>query len=179
MIGPDVAMRLAHDQVVIREEHQILAPALLRSQLLSLLYQAVRRNEMTRKDAQRSVSSAQQRYAERADFPERVTAADHRILLHDLPRGMLVGCLEDDQASVDRSQGRAGEDELAAGQQALQPLEMLCPDGLLIGCHRRSEVITRRVDEVNPFRHGPSLPRPLPPRQSILSREVPCLRSVA
>jgi hypothetical protein len=53
VIGPDVAIRLAHEQVVIREEHQILAPALLRSQLLSLLYQAVRRNEMTRKDAQR------------------------------------------------------------------------------------------------------------------------------
>jgi predicted nucleic acid-binding protein len=52
VIGPDVAIRLAHDQVVIREEHQILAPALLRSQLLSLLYQAVRLNEMTRKDAE-------------------------------------------------------------------------------------------------------------------------------
>jgi predicted nucleic acid-binding protein len=53
VIGPDVALRLAHDQVVIRAEHQILAPALLRSQLLSPLYQAVRRNEMTRKDAGR------------------------------------------------------------------------------------------------------------------------------
>jgi len=52
VIGPDVAIRLAHDQVVIREGHQILAPALLRSQLLSLLYQAVRRGEMTRKDAE-------------------------------------------------------------------------------------------------------------------------------
>ena len=55
VIGPDVAIRLAHDQAVIREEHQILAPALLRSQLLTLLYQAVRRNEMTRKDAQRQL----------------------------------------------------------------------------------------------------------------------------
>ena len=52
VIGPDVAIRLAHDQVVIGEEHQILAPALLRSQLLSLLYRAVRRDEMTRKDAE-------------------------------------------------------------------------------------------------------------------------------
>src|SRR5580692_7309263 len=120
----------------------------------------------------RSVSSAQQRYPERADFPERVAAADHRILLHDLPRGLLVGCVEDDQAGVDRSQGRAGEDELAAGQQALQPLEMLCPDGLLIGCHRRSEVITRRVDEINPFRHGPSLHARSRLVNPILSREV-------
>jgi predicted nucleic acid-binding protein len=53
VIGPDVAIQLAHDQAVIRKEHQILAPAFLRSQLLSLLYQAVRRGEMTRKDAER------------------------------------------------------------------------------------------------------------------------------
>ena len=30
VIGPDVAIRLAHDQAVIRGGHQILAPALLR-----------------------------------------------------------------------------------------------------------------------------------------------------
>ena len=47
--GPDTAIRLARDQAVIRGGHQILAPALLRSQVLSLLYQAVRRGEMTRK----------------------------------------------------------------------------------------------------------------------------------
>ena len=52
VIGPDVAIRLAHDQAMIRGEHQILAPALLRSQVPSLLYQAVRRGEMTRKDAE-------------------------------------------------------------------------------------------------------------------------------
>ncbi len=55
VIGPDVALQLARDQAVIRGEHQILAPVLLRSQLLSLLYQAVRRNEMTRKDAERQL----------------------------------------------------------------------------------------------------------------------------
>ncbi len=55
VIGPDVALQLARDQAVIRGEHQILAPALLRSQLLSLLYQAVRHNEMTRKDAERQL----------------------------------------------------------------------------------------------------------------------------
>ena len=49
VIGPDVAMRLAHDQIVIGDDHQILAPTLLRSQLLSLLYQAVSRGEMTKK----------------------------------------------------------------------------------------------------------------------------------
>ncbi len=40
VIGPDVAVRLAGEQAVIRGEHQLLAPALLRSQVLSLLYQA-------------------------------------------------------------------------------------------------------------------------------------------
>jgi len=61
---------------------------------------------------------------------------------------------------------------LAAGQQALQPLEMLCPDGLLIGCHRRSEVIARRVDEINPFRHGPSLRARSRIVNPVLSRDV-------
>jgi predicted nucleic acid-binding protein len=56
VIGPDVAIRLARDEAVIRGDHQILAPALLRSQVLSLLYQAVRRGEMTRKDAERRLN---------------------------------------------------------------------------------------------------------------------------
>ena len=56
VIGPDVAMHLAQAEAVIRDEHQILAPALLRSQLLSLLYQAVNRGEMTRTDAGRRLS---------------------------------------------------------------------------------------------------------------------------
>ena len=38
VIGPDVAMRLAHNQAVIDPEQQLLASSLLRSQLLSLLY---------------------------------------------------------------------------------------------------------------------------------------------
>jgi predicted nucleic acid-binding protein len=56
VIGPDVAIRLARDETVIRDEHQILAPTLLRSQLLLLLYQAVRRGEMTRNDAERQLN---------------------------------------------------------------------------------------------------------------------------
>ena len=51
VITPDVAVVLARDQVVISEAHQVLAPTLLSSQLLSLLYQAVLRGEMTSKDA--------------------------------------------------------------------------------------------------------------------------------
>jgi predicted nucleic acid-binding protein len=53
VIGPDVALRLARDEAVISAEHQIVAPSLLRSQLLSLLYQDVHRGEMTRRDARR------------------------------------------------------------------------------------------------------------------------------
>ena len=56
VIGPDVAIRLARDEAVIRGEHQILAPALLRSQVLSLLYQAVSRGELAKKDAERRLS---------------------------------------------------------------------------------------------------------------------------
>jgi predicted nucleic acid-binding protein len=52
VIGADVAIRLANEHPPIRDEHQILAPTLLRSQLLSLLYQAVQRGEMTKKDAE-------------------------------------------------------------------------------------------------------------------------------
>ena len=51
VIGPVVALRLAEDRAVIRAEHQLLAPTLIRSQLLLLLYQAVRRGEMTKQDA--------------------------------------------------------------------------------------------------------------------------------
>ena len=56
VIGPDVAIQLARDEAVIRDEHQILAPTLLRSQMLSLLYQAARRGEITRKDAERQLN---------------------------------------------------------------------------------------------------------------------------
>ena len=56
VICPDVVLQLAHDEAAIRKDHQLLAPALLRSQLLSLLYQAVRRGEMTKKDARLRLS---------------------------------------------------------------------------------------------------------------------------
>jgi predicted nucleic acid-binding protein len=56
VIGPDVAIRLARDEAVIRDGHQILAPTLLRSQLLSLLYQAVNRGELATNDARRHLS---------------------------------------------------------------------------------------------------------------------------
>ena len=51
VIGPDVVLRLAQDEAMIRDEHALLAPTLLRSQVLSLLYQAVQRGELTKKVA--------------------------------------------------------------------------------------------------------------------------------
>ena len=55
VITPDVALRLAHHEVAIPEEHQLLAPTLLRSQVLTLLYRAVRQGETARKDADRQL----------------------------------------------------------------------------------------------------------------------------
>ncbi len=48
-----MALRLAGDEAVVPERHQLLAPTLLRSQLLSLLYRAVRRGEITAQAAER------------------------------------------------------------------------------------------------------------------------------
>jgi predicted nucleic acid-binding protein len=53
VIGPDVALRLAADETPIPGDVQLLAPTLLRSQLLSTLYQRVRRGDLTKKEAER------------------------------------------------------------------------------------------------------------------------------
>src|SRR5690606_33660526 len=53
VIGPDVALFLAEKSIGVSEEHQLLAPTLLRSQVLAKLYQAVQREELTKKEANR------------------------------------------------------------------------------------------------------------------------------
>jgi predicted nucleic acid-binding protein len=55
VISPDVALYLAQDETVVADEHQLLAPTLLRSQTLSLLYRAVREGEVT-KEADRRLN---------------------------------------------------------------------------------------------------------------------------
>ena len=55
VIGPDVAIRLAQDRAEIRGEHQLLAPTLLRSQVVSLLYRAVARGDLTEQEADRQL----------------------------------------------------------------------------------------------------------------------------
>jgi predicted nucleic acid-binding protein len=51
VIGPDVALRLAAEEATIPGEHELLAPTLLRSQVLSSLYQEVQRGDLTKDDA--------------------------------------------------------------------------------------------------------------------------------
>lgn len=51
VIGPDVAVALARGRAVVRSEHQLLAPTLLRSQLLAMLFEAVHRGELSRREA--------------------------------------------------------------------------------------------------------------------------------
>lgn len=51
-IDAGVAIRLAQDGVTIPAEHDLVAPALLRSQVLSALHEAAMRGELTEADAQ-------------------------------------------------------------------------------------------------------------------------------
>lgn len=51
-IDAGVAIRLARDGVTIPAEHDLVAPALLRSQVLSALHEAAMRGELTEADAQ-------------------------------------------------------------------------------------------------------------------------------
>lgn len=51
VIGPDVAIELARNSTAINDQHQLLAPTLLRSEILSLLYRKVREGELTKQEA--------------------------------------------------------------------------------------------------------------------------------
>jgi len=53
VIAPAVALRLAADGVAVADGHRLLAPTLLRSQVLSQLYREVRDGRLTRKEADR------------------------------------------------------------------------------------------------------------------------------
>ena len=55
VIRPDVAIALARDEAVIRDEHELLAPTLLRSQVLSQLYRAVRDGELSQQEAENAI----------------------------------------------------------------------------------------------------------------------------
>jgi predicted nucleic acid-binding protein len=53
VIAPDVALYLAERAAVIPAQHQLVAPTLLRSQVLAFLFVQVRRGELDRKQAER------------------------------------------------------------------------------------------------------------------------------
>lgn len=53
VITPDVALRLAAHGAVVSGDHRLLAPTLLRSQVLALLYREVRAGDLTRAEADR------------------------------------------------------------------------------------------------------------------------------
>jgi predicted nucleic acid-binding protein len=55
VIGADVAIHLAQLKAVVPTEHQLLAPTLIRSQVLAELYGRVRRGELDRKTAERQL----------------------------------------------------------------------------------------------------------------------------
>lgn len=55
VIGSDVALYLAKSDIVIRAEHKLLAPTLLRSQMLAHLYAAVKRGDIDSKMARRQL----------------------------------------------------------------------------------------------------------------------------
>ena len=51
MIDAPAAIRLVRESVTVAAEHQLVAPNVLRSQALSLLYRQTRRGELTKADA--------------------------------------------------------------------------------------------------------------------------------
>lgn len=57
VIDPEVALRLALENAVLPSEHKLLAPTLLRSQLLALLYNLVRENKMSKKEAEQHLAT--------------------------------------------------------------------------------------------------------------------------
>jgi predicted nucleic acid-binding protein len=55
VIGADVALHLARLKAKVPAEHQLLAPTLIRSQVLAELYARVQRGELDRKTAERQL----------------------------------------------------------------------------------------------------------------------------
>src|SRR6476469_8171800 len=87
------------------------------------------------------VPTAQQRYPKRSQLASRKAAGDDRILLHETPRRVFVGCLENGDAGVPGAECWADEDQQACRERALERLEMDRPNRTLVVGHRRREVV--------------------------------------
>jgi predicted nucleic acid-binding protein len=57
VIDPVVALRVLGDERQVPEQHQLVAPAALRSEVLSLLYRTVRAGELTDADARQQLDA--------------------------------------------------------------------------------------------------------------------------
>jgi hypothetical protein len=55
VIAPDAALRLSQPQAVVPARHQLLAPTLIRSQVLAQLYGLVRSGALDRQAAERQI----------------------------------------------------------------------------------------------------------------------------
>ena len=55
VIGPDVALELAETRAGVHQHHRLLAPTLLRSQVLAALYQRAQAGKLTRKAAEQQL----------------------------------------------------------------------------------------------------------------------------
>lgn len=56
VIYPEVALRLAEEKAILPAEHRLLAPTLLRSQLLAQLYRLVGEGKMTKREADQQLT---------------------------------------------------------------------------------------------------------------------------
>src|SRR3954452_6013820 len=99
------------------------------------------------------VAPPQQRHLERPQLTAREAADEHRVLVHDPPRALLVGRLEHGDAGVRLPERRAGQDQRPVVEQSLEALEVDAPHGPLLVGHRRGEVLARGMDEVDPRQH--------------------------
>ncbi len=51
VVDADVVLHLLNEDMTVSEEHQLVAPTLIRSEVLATLYSAARRGEMSQADA--------------------------------------------------------------------------------------------------------------------------------
>jgi hypothetical protein len=112
---------------------------------------------------ERQPPAAEQRHPERPQLAPGVPAADGRVVRHDMTGGVLVRRLEHGYPGIDPAEGGAGQDQLPVREHPPQPLEMPSPNGFFVAGHGRREVVPRRMDEIDPLLHAPSLPGAAPP----------------
>src|SRR5512132_1373796 len=110
-----------------------------------------------RRPAPRSAPAAQEPQLVGAQLGPGEPAAGHRVVGDDGLRRLLVGGLEDPDPGVDLPEGGAGQDQHPVGQQPPQPGGVGGEGGPLLVGHGRREVVPRRVQEVDPLGHGPSM----------------------